>query len=222
MRSILFLYILITPYVALGQAYNCDGVWGNQPCKNGTPLATLQYTPPPAKSEAELFAAQKKSKKQSLVHDLNMKASDADRKFKIHYDLSPVVDFCNLPDTAVLDCQTKINELGDKIDAKVHDQEVLETSKKANQLQEEKNKIDSEKTGASTTIIREPIYVVVETPTPIYGIPPLYGNPPRRTPYAIVKTPVYGSPFSDQIAADKKGQHDFSPDFGRIKRKDRR
>jgi hypothetical protein len=197
---------------AYGQAYNCNGIWSTTPCKTGTPLAILNSGLSTPKSEEDLKAIADKNKKESLVHDLNMKSIKAEREYQLRYDIVPISEYCKLSSTSVLDCSQKVNEMHDRIDTRINEVETLNIQKKANELQAEKNKLQTESGKASTTIIKQNVYVGLPSPTPryIYHDPfgkPYPGNNPQKNWQPLDNTSPTAPPvYTEQsnIAPKKK------------------
>lgn len=182
MRRALLLGLFLLPFhVSYAQVYNCNGVIGNLPCadRNKDESDNRRSDSNKQSAKAELSAAKARSKKKSLLHELSMKVIRANREYKLDYDEDIVRSFCLKEETSLIECAKKIDELSERIDNRILNLEKIKAQKKANELAEEKFKAESKDT--NVTIIRQPLYVVLPTPTPVWrpGVP---GNQPPRRP----------------------------------------
>ena len=185
------------------QVNNCDGVWSNLPCDAAkAPQNPVKIVP---KDESKPVQSKELSQKKSLLHELNMKKIEAERYYKLRYDITNIENYCLIPEVSVEKCQEKVEQLADKIDQRVASLEVIRAQNRANQLQEERNRLDAEKADNSVVIINQPGYYD-PTPTPFYQFPnprgPNYRQPSVHQhgnvnininnipPPAVLKSPI--------------------------------
>ena len=147
MRICLLLSLLVFNPQALAELQQCSGVWTNIACGelSAKPRAT-------DKNEEEKNKSLEKSKKKSLLHELSMRSISARDKYDLKISLSDVEQLCLDDKTTVEQCRERTEELAEKIDKQSNALAMLEEQKKANKLQEEKNKIAESQT---TVVINE-------------------------------------------------------------------
>lgn len=141
--------------------YNCQGIYQNQPCgaqKKDTTAAAAK-----ALKSADENDKKALSRKRSLTHDLAMKAINANKQYRLSYNTAVIEDYCFDPAVSVVECDAKVSELSEKIDDRIASLEAIDAQKRANELNEEKLKKDSD---PKVVVIQQPYFIHKRRPYP--------------------------------------------------------
>lgn len=163
-KIIHFLILLIIsatdPTNIYAEVYYCSGMWRDKPCDSPTTTHLKSSSTYPGSKEL--------SNKRSLLHELSMKAFKTSREYKIRYDISAIENFCLEKSTSLIECQREVNDMNDRIDDRIASLELIKEQKRANDLQRERNEIESKKPPTQINILEHNTLIV---------------KPKRRSPY---------------------------------------
>lgn len=165
MRLIILIFaIFLVSSDAHAEIYNCDGVFRNLPCDNQSGASQSKVADQNVRQQD--LERKNLARKKSLVHDLTMKAIDANRDYKIFYNTDVIRDYCLQEITSPISCNEKVQELSEKIDDRIASLEKIKAQKMANELTEAKIKKEDSSGERNTTIVSQPIYIFDRTPIP--------------------------------------------------------
>jgi hypothetical protein len=111
-----FLSVLLFSATANAQVHKCGNIYTDKPCDQVSTSTTLTQSAKPSASREDTSV---KSKKRLLAHDLRTRLLKAGRKYDIDMDISQADEVCLDDSTSLEDCRKIVNELDDKLDARV-------------------------------------------------------------------------------------------------------
>lgn len=123
------------------------------------PAGSVPAITAPRTADPEQPADPGLSVKQSLFHDLNMKNIRAKKDYGLKIDIAPIEELCLKKPSSVAECRKAVDEMSDKIDAKIHDAETLRTQQNSVRLDQERNDLLAEQNRIQA---EKPDVVVIE------------------------------------------------------------
>ncbi|HQH26721.1 MAG TPA: hypothetical protein PLP17_04930 [Oligoflexia bacterium] len=148
--SLIFILCFSAP--ASAQIFECDGRWTNRPCSGKVEGMVEEVKPEQAPVEDSGL-----SEKKALYHDLNMKTIEAKRRYNLRFDLAAVQQLCFQQQSTLDECRKEIQAMEDRIDAKIG----LASQERANELQNEANRLQQEKNETPSVSVVENNYIEV-------------------------------------------------------------
>lgn len=200
MRILFIIFLTLFPLqTLLAEVYECNGVYSNVPCEQ----QKKELQPAGRLSQDEINRRKQLSRKKSLLHELSMTIIKAKREYKLDYDMQIVEDYCLEAGTTPIECNSKVNELSEKIENRISTLENIKAQQKANQLKEEQIKAEREASQTNVTIVRHPVFIIHPTPTPIYIKPKIETEKEKKAPS---KKPATQKPVKKNPAGQLKTQ----------------
>lgn len=164
------LILLLSVAQAIGEIYNCNGVWTSAECEGGKVLSVEDESRKTSMPDAlEQKAAVEMSQKKLLIHDLTMKSIKAKREFEIRFDASGVEAFCLQPETSLEDCQQRIEADSDRLENKTQSSATLKAQQEANQLQKEKNERAAKEEKSQVVVVQPNPVIIIDHPERRHG-----------------------------------------------------
>ena len=149
LRLICFAALIAFPATSWAEVHNCDGRWTNKPCAGKVEEVLPEYKQPEGSAGDPAL-----SQKRTIFHDLTMKAIEAKHRYDLRFDLGGVREGCFKETASLSDCRKLVNVMAERIDRSVAEKAALLAKEKANELQEEQNKLQQEGSN-NVTVVQE-------------------------------------------------------------------
>ena len=123
------------------EIFNCDGRWTNQPCK-GKVLGKI--TGESNRKVISPAAAQARTRKTTLLHDLNMANLRARREFGLRFSILQAQQVCESDETSILECEEIIQQHEDRLSSRISEARTLQLKEQELAAEQAENNLIAE------------------------------------------------------------------------------